>query len=316
MPKVSTKSHKLLYFILIAIVSAVVFAVIFLITRSSLNSKENPKDQNQVSSFGVPADIIKSINDAKTIDEVKAILQSSLSNYNLILYINESPASHIYLKNNSRITNITETDLADLKEYSLMFYYEWNKYPPGWVTGSQLKGILFVKGFQWYNGYTKNWEDRQTIWDIKQNYMVYSIIPDRVYNNDSNREEIHHEFFHYEIGKRFGSTTYESPQWLACNESSFRYGGGGSEAYSNPNWQSIEHPQGFVTNYASLGVDEDMAETYAYLMTDQLYKKLLAWLPQDSVLNCKVTYLKGLLNQLEPEMDDDYFVKIHKVSNL
>lgn len=42
-----------------------------------------------------------------------------------------------------------------------------------------------------------------------------------------------------------------------------------------------------------------------------LNKKLLTWLPKDSVLNCKVTYLKKLLGQMDPTMDDNYFVKIH-----
>lgn len=296
MPKISPKSHKLLYFVLIVVAIAVV--IMFLITTSS------PKSENQAPSSGVPANIIKAVNDANTIEGVKEAIAPSLGKNGLTLDLNNAPFKQDFAK----WENITESDLADLKNIALMFYYEWNKYPAHWVTGSKLTGIIFVKNLQVYGyGYGQPLEIAAL---PTNNYMLYSISD--VNSTDYTRATFHHEFFHVVIFRRKG-TASEFPRWLACNDNSFHYGAGGFDAYRNNPNNPISHfpTKGFVSQYAESAIEEDMAETYAYLMTDWHNTQLQLHLPQDSILNCKVTYLKELIHQLEPEMNDDYFMKIH-----
>ena len=317
----SKKPHKsrlrrIIIFLVIAFVLIEIFVYFNEKGKTNSQNQADQSPQNQPASFGVPVDIVKAIDNAKTIEQVKNVIQPSLSKYGLTLYINESPVSHLYPKVTT-LTSLTENDLEDVKNYALLFYYEWHKYPVNWVTRSKLIGVLFVKRIQFKNGYYKSTEnsleDLAAMWDIKHNYMVYTIGPSGNYNNDFLRETLHHEYFHYQIFEHFGNMTYEFPQWIACNDKNFSYKGRGDLAVEDPNFQYIDHnTPGFVDSYAPYALEEDMAETYGYIMTDQLYKKLLTWLPEDSILNCKATFLKTLIHQMDPEIDEGYFGKIHQ----
>ncbi len=291
----------------IVVLIAVAIVIFLIVVGASLNNK-NQTNQNQAQepSYGVPADIKKAVRNAKTVEQVKEAIVPSLGKYGLTLDLNNAPFKQDFAK----WDNITEIDLADLKNFALMFYYEWNKYPIHWVTGSKLIGIIFVKNLQAYGyGYGQPLELAAL---PTNNYMLYSL--PHVIATDYTRETFHHEFFHANIFRRKG-TASAFPRWLACNDDDFQYGSGGIGAYrNNPNIYSDFPTKGFVSGYAESVIEEDMAETYADLMTDRSNTQLQLHLPQDSILFCKVTYLKELIYQLEPEMNDEYFVRIHQTS--
>ena len=105
---------------------------------------------------------------------------------------------------------------------------------------------------------------------------------------------------------------YKDPAWLAFNDSTFKYGNGGRDAYKDPTYANTEHPRvGFVTGYATSALEEDKAETYAFLFVKEGYASLQKWEPEDQILTKKVNYLKKFILSRVPEMNDAYFQKIN-----
>jgi len=94
----------------------------------------------------------------------------------------------------------------------------------------------------------------------------------------------------------------------------FSYGAGGASAYqpgySGPSGEHVV--PGFVTGYATTAIEEDMAETYAYLMTTTYYHHLQTWQVSDVILANKVNYLIQFISKISPEMSADYFNAINR----
>ena len=111
------------------------------------------------------------------------------------------------------------------------------------------------------------------------------------------RRTYHHELRHLIEYNLYGSYAPKDANWESCNASSFRYGNGGSEMYNDAAFAHKIHPQsGFVTGYATSGIEEDKAEIYAAYMTDpQALQNLAA---TDDLLSCKVSATKQLLQLL------------------
>jgi hypothetical protein len=78
----------------------------------------------------------------------------------------------------------------------------------------------------------------------------------------------HHELFHL-VDYADDELIRHDPEWTALNPPGFAYGAGGDRAYHDEAtayaWDVP--PPGFVSLYATLGAEEDKAETYAALMT-------------------------------------------------
>jgi hypothetical protein len=136
---------------------------------------------------------------------------------------------------------------------------------------------------------------------------------DDTYSGDYAREVIHHEFDHLVTFNIFNTWAPVDSIWLSFNPPGFSYGAGGASAYqSNNSSLSGEHPtSGFVTGYATTAIEEDKAETYAYLMTTTYYHHLQNWLFSDTDLTNKVNYYKQFISKYSPEMSGNYFDEIN-----
>jgi hypothetical protein len=125
---------------------------------------------------------------------------------------------------------------------------------------------------------------------------------------------MHHEFYHLVEKNYFGNFYYNDRSWVSFNPLDFSYGSGGAAAYANPEFARRQYPyKGFITGYATSGIEEDKAELFGYLMTTQEYLKLQKWIREDQVLSNKVAYFMGFLRGMCREMDYDFFIKIHQV---
>jgi len=113
---------------------------------------------------------------------------------------------------------------------------------------------------------------------------------------------LHHEFFHL-IDHADDGDVYNDTTWTALNPISFRYGNGGVNAQTTRNTGALtESIPGFLTHYATTGVEEDKAELFAFSITHKDY--IAARIKTDTVLAAKVSRLKAILKNLCPDAKD------------
>lgn len=118
---------------------------------------------------------------------------------------------------------------------------------------------------------------------------------------------LHHEFFHL-IDHADDGDVYSDATWAALNPTTFRYGNGGVNAQTTRNTGVLtDNIPGFLTHYATTGVEEDKAELFAFSITHTDY--ITARLKTDTVLAAKVIRLKTILKNLCPDAKD--LISIH-----
>ncbi len=113
---------------------------------------------------------------------------------------------------------------------------------------------------------------------------------------------LHHEFFHL-IDNADDGDVYRDDAWSALNPTGFRYGNGGVNAQTTRNTGALTDTiPGFLTHYATTGVEEDKAELYAFSFTHNDY--IATRIRTDIALRAKVDRLKTLLRNFCPDAKD------------
>lgn len=228
-------------------------------------------------------------------------LQDFFDQYQLTVEITTTEPS-FYAKQYGAFDLLAEDDLKALKAYGAMLIDEWSKYPYDWVTDSQLKSIVLVKNLKVSDA------ARAAMPDPIGDALYYDI----TYGVDQYaREVLHHEYNHVVEFNFYNTYNREDTEWKAFNPAGFKYGEGGASAYTDPNYVDRDHPSaGFVSEYAKYALEEDKAELFAYLMTDN-YDDLEDWAATDSALAGKVNYYKRFIRSVTPEMSGSYFDQIN-----
>ena len=242
---------------------------------------------------------------ANSLAAAQQSLQSFLSQYGLTIEITKITPSD-YANTCITYSLLQDNDLGTLKTYGALFIDEWAKYPIDWITSSQLKSIVLVKKL----GVNTIGPTVAAFPDIVGETMYYDV----TYSGNYAREVVHHEFDHLIIYNIFHTSAPKDSTWLSLNPPGFSYGAGGASAYqpgySGPSGEHVV--PGFVTGYATTAIEEDMAETYAYLMTTTYYHHLQTWQVSDVILANKVNYLIQFISKISPEMSADYFNAINR----
>lgn len=197
-------------------------------------------------------------------------------------------------------------DSTIFEEFMDVFAEEWNKYPLSWIKVNNLQKIAFVKEL------TVSGQHRFAMPDPYDETLYYDI-EYLIYGKDYVSEMIHHEFWHMIEEQHFESMYYRSTTWQSFNRSGFRYGNGGSEAYTDGEYVEGEHTKiGFVTNYAMYGEEEDRAETYCWFFTRRTWTLLNEWIVTDRILKKKFDWMLNFMESKVPEMNRAYFESINK----
>lgn len=107
---------------------------------------------------------------------------------------------------------------------------------------------------------------------------------------------LHHEFFHL-IDHADDGDVYKDDTWSALNPTGFRYGTGGVNAQTTRSTGALtDSIPGFLTHYATTGVEEDKAELFAFSITHKAY--IRARVTTDPILNMKLSHLKMMLAKI------------------
>jgi hypothetical protein len=248
------------------------------------------------------------LTSAGTLQEEEVVLQRFGSEYGLkIEFGNGTPSS--YAQQGASWQYLADGDAGELASYSALFVDEWSKYPRAWVHVSGVTTIAFVKDL------VVSGSGRYAMPDPVGKALYLDIGAEGISSADQHdyaRGVIHHEFDHDIEYDLFASYNRSDPQWTSLNSPGFAYGSGGAGWYDGKQHVNTPHPQdGFVDAYAMTAIEEDKAETYAYIFVDGRSKTLGAWDSVDVRLAGKVVAYKAFIASEVPMMDDAYFEAIN-----
>lgn len=189
---------------------------------------------------------------------------------------------------NIKFEKLSADDFIELSRYMELFRTEFNKYPVEFVKKTRLERIAFVKNLSNQNVKVSALPDALT----KTLYFdIYQGNYDKVYE----KRVIHHEYYHMIEYALHGTYYYRDPNWISFNRKGFTYGSGGS----SPSCQkygtgALIHPQiGFINNYSTCGIEEDRADIFGTLLTDEERDLVFRFALSDSILSNKINYMRN-----------------------
>jgi hypothetical protein len=189
-------------------------------------------------------------------------------------------------------------DRAALRRYVGLFAAEFTLYPPSLVKRARLRRVVLCTGLTFAG------EHRTAIPDYEHD-TLYLDVSAGSYDKAYIRAAIHHEFFHI-VDYQDDGEVYRDERWAALNPPGFKYGSGGRSAQSDSNMSVLTDKwPGFLTHYATTGVEEDKAETFAHMIVHAGYVALRA--KADPVLRAKVQRMKELVVVFCPDMTEGFW---------
>jgi hypothetical protein len=120
------------------------------------------------------------------------------------------------------------------------------------------------------------------------------------------RRLIHHEVFHF-IDFAGDDQLKRDPAWQKLNDRWFVYGSGGRFVRAPGSARLRDDLPGFVSKYATAALEEDKAETFAFLMAAPV--RLDAIATRDLVIKRKISALRAMLQDFCPEIDDRFWAR-------
>ena len=196
----------------------------------------------------------------------------------------------------------TNAEASQLDRYFSTFGQEFLIYPPSLFRQSRLKRIVLCRGLSFAG------QDRAAVPDYEHDALYYDVVSgdySRVYQ----RHAIHHEFFHV-IDYKDDGQVYSDARWAHLNPETFRYGDGGAKMQGDPSSGLLREIPGFLTAYATSGVEEDKAEMFAYMITDYAVVEKRAVM--DTVIRQKMSAMRRLLESFCPEMDQTFWDQVSR----
>ncbi len=261
------------------------------------NPLEQPVATDTPSRYTDTERYANAIQGALNVDEVTDILNAFADTYDTEIRT-ESGSTYWAVWN-----EISNLQLEAYKSYASIFVDEWSKYPPEWIAIHDVNTIWLVSDL------VVDGDPRAAMPDAPD-AMVYDITYGAA---EYAQSVIHHEWHHFVDYSRTNDYYFSDARWRSFNNSDFQYGNGGASAYTDPNYIALDHPEdGFVSNYARYGEEEDRAEVFSYLFYTPQYRQLSEWIKDDQALANKVTFMINQLSNEHPDFSTEFFENIHR----
>jgi hypothetical protein len=188
----------------------------------------------------------------------------------------------------------------DLASYAELFVPEFSLYPRDLVVRTKLKRLVFCEKLS-FDG-----EARNAIPDYENDTLYYDVSSGN-YSPSYMKLVIHHEFFHV-VDYLDDGLVYEDATWSGFNPADFRYGSGGPAGPDDSETSLLtDRFPGFLTHYATTGVQEDKAELFGHLILHPRYVDQR--MEKEPLLKTKVSRMKTLLGEFCPEVNDDFWTR-------
>lgn len=181
-----------------------------------------------------------------------------------------------------------ERDPQAVRKYVAMVRRELSRYPPAFMERSELRSVVVVQNLC-------NQGQLVAVVPDHPKGILYADPAKGAHDFTYQRHALHHDFFHYLMGRWQDDTYFKDPEWIALNPPGTSYGRGGRFAQQG-NQYEITHPaEGFINLYSQAGVEEDMAEVFAALQIPEERRLLLKWAKEDAVLKRKIEYMEAFV---------------------
>src|SRR5262245_52832602 len=105
------------------------------------------------------------------------------------------------------------------------------------------------------------------------------------------RHVIHHELFHFLIGKLHGDPYFADPKWLRLNDPQATYVAGGKTVSQHGVYTFTRPAPGVINRYSQSAPEEDMAEMFAAMILPEERMRVEEWSREDRVLRAKLNYM-------------------------
>lgn len=199
----------------------------------------------------------------------------------------------------------SECDSQRAADYLTTAIREFRVYPVSFVKRSRLKRIVICEKLSYAD------QRRAAVPDFRNDTLYLDCERGRS-NNDYQRTVMHHEFFHM-VDYRDDGFVYEDRSWKKLNAATFSYGSGGAKVQNDQRQSFYRIPtDGFLTNYATSGVEEDKAELFAHMIVNPEHVDQMQ--QSDEVLDQKTGAMKALLRSFCEEMDDSFWMRVRKTT--
>lgn len=195
----------------------------------------------------------------------------------------------------------TTSATATVATYRDRLVREFSVYPAAFVRRVQLKRIVICEQLAFAG------QQRAAVPDFAHN-VLYLDWQSGFADTNYQRAVMHHEFFHL-VDYRDDGRVYQDDAWQQLNPAGFAYGPGGAQVQEDRRQSRFRQPtRGFLTHYATSGVEEDKAELFAHLLVNPEHVSRCA--AEDAVLDRKVVRLKALLRSFCGELDGDFWQQV------
>jgi hypothetical protein len=196
----------------------------------------------------------------------------------------------------------TNAEAASVDDYCELLAQEFMLYPPSLIKLCLLKRIVLCRGLA-FNG-----QARAALPDFEHSTLYFDVVRGG-FSRRYQRLVIHHEFFHL-IDYQDDGEVYSDARWARLNAETFRYAGGGATMQGDHLSGLPSNIPGFLTRYATSGVEEDKAELFAYMMTE--YAVVGKRAAADRVIYEKISQMKALMVKFCPDMDETFWDKVSR----
>jgi len=190
----------------------------------------------------------------------------------------------------------TDAPEAPLSAATVIVADELALYPPEFVRRSMLRRVMLCSALR---------EDAVAIPSLP-NYRR-TLLLDVEADPDFLRRLLHHEIFHFVDLADDGVLLWD-PTWERLNRPDFDYGRGGRDMREPIASALTDEQPGFLTRYATSALEEDKAETFAFLMAQPAL--VAARAATDPVLAAKVARIRRIVATLDPEMNEAFWARI------
>jgi hypothetical protein len=190
----------------------------------------------------------------------------------------------------SRLIHGSPPSSKEVDRYLGILRAEASRLPPHLLRCGEIRTIALVKNL------TVGGRRRFAVPARTERTLVLDV-GDSSTSLDYLRWTFHHELFHL-LDYSEDELIRHDPEWEGLNPIGFAYGAGGDRVYHDPEtaYRCVAPPPGFVTLYATMGAEEDKAETFAAMMTSE--EEVEVRLDSDEVIAGKLALLNRRLATL------------------
>ncbi|MEW4453767.1 hypothetical protein AB1L30_13925 [Bremerella sp. JC817] len=189
-------------------------------------------------------------------------------------------------------------------DYLKLFLPEIMLYPSEFLRKAKIQHVVLCNGLKFAG------QKRSAIPSWENNTLYYDVVPGKLASYK--QLVIHHELFHM-VDVHDDGKLYADDAWSGLLPEGFRYGSGGKNAQGDDTMSLLtDAVPGFVSKYATTGVEEDKAETFAHMLLHPRYMARRA--EKEGLLEAKMHQMRRLLSAISSEMGTDFWTQVEAVS--